>query len=226
MKKTIVMSVLTLFASVTLASASATNWTMTVKATDMNGGNTGATTTLGTYVGYTDGVDGGAKGEPGATPSIFPGTTKGTATTLINGATKEGILDLRAPMAHCGDLDIWRVHLYAASNGGPTWDKMKVTVTLGTSSNAPAYNMISGCFMVYTFSGSMIDGGSRTYYLGNEMPSSFVFTIDHPATSFETADILTITAGDLPEPSSALALFSSMAGLGGFALRRRRSGRS
>lgn len=212
-------------ASATLASASATNWTLQIRSTDLDNHHYQSTVTIGTSSGYTDGVD-GAKGETGYIPPMPPNSTMATTAVLIPGASKEGILDLRQPLYverpwNYYALQSWDVHIYTSTDNGPAMDKVKVTITPGTGSWAPYYGN-SNVPANYTFRGSMVPGGVMNFDAANLMPASFSFIVDNPGTSFATASILTVTVGAVPEPSGVLALFSGVAGLAGFAWRRRK----
>lgn len=221
LKKIIGLSLVTLLATAVMASAGTTNWTMAIKASDAAGKNFNSPVTLGCQSGATDGQD-TAKGEPGTINAPGPNLTFATVATQIPGASKVGILDFKAPITGT-ETRSWDIHIYTMSNGGPTMDSILLTLTPGTGTGAPVYTFGSSAY-TYTFSGSMVDGGTKTYSSTVAMPTSFTFTVANPKDSFATADILTLTVAPsaIPEPGSMLALGSGLIGLVGFGIRRRK----
>lgn len=221
-KKVIGIALVMLLVCAVMASADATNWRITLKASN-SAGQFYSTTYIGWYSGYTNGID--PQGEPSKPPAPpLGGAVAYAPAVLENGSIS--LKDYRTPLTQGQPetLLTWNLVVYYGQNQSTkTINPVKVLIT----QTSDAYDYSYGPLVI--MARNTVEYGSAwqtfTYDAANPLTTLTLNFVETEPYSYNIADpeiIIKAGGGVIPEPGSMLALGSGLIGLLGFAIRRRR----
>lgn len=225
MKKLVVVSIMAaMLLTVSVAvMADATNWLFKLSATTTAGLNPAGDCNIGWFKGYTNNTD---TGETAVIPAPPAGGKNAVIAAVFAGSTTKTLRDFREPLSNAaGDYSkmalprTWTFVVYTQGAWNPA-DKIRV--------NFKPVAGVSGALPISTLpNGAKIElaGAINAVYTAEQWAAkttNWYFDLGDGQTLYTAENALSFTMTVTPEPSSMFALASGLAGLAGFAVRRRK----